>query len=118
MKRGEIQSTELDSLIAEVSLILEGPGRREVSTACLASAYRDPIRNDEELQARMALIDELYSHADSESHTAARFAEMVTDRVYEYEQETVLAPYSCQSLATVRERMADPQRVKVSLNDL
>ncbi|GLO03388.1 hypothetical protein PPUJ13061_32860 [Pseudomonas putida] len=45
----------------------------------------------------MALIDELYSHADSEGHAAARFAEMVADRVYEYESESVLVPFATQS---------------------
>ena len=47
----------------------------------------------------MALIDELYSHASTEDHAAARFAEFVADRVYEYENETVLIAYSSQSEA-------------------
>lgn len=47
----------------------------------------------------MALIDELYSHADSEGHAAARFAEMVADRVYEYESESVLVPFATQAEA-------------------
>lgn len=52
-----------------------------------------------QLQGRMAIIDELYSHAGSEEHVAARFAELVADRVYEYEAESVLIPYSSQSQA-------------------
>lgn len=52
----------------------------------------DPIENDDDLKCRMELIDELYSHADTPDHPAARFAERVVDRVYEYEAATVLIP--------------------------
>jgi len=65
----------------------------------LLSACHDPIESDDDLQVRMALIDELYSHADSEDHAAARFAELVADRVYAYETETVLIPQTSQSEA-------------------
>ncbi|MNT39593.1 hypothetical protein D3C72_1758540 [compost metagenome] len=67
--------------------------------AQLLSACHDKIRDDQDLQGRMALIDELYSLANSEEDVAARFAEFVADRVYEYETETVLIPYSSQSEA-------------------
>jgi len=65
--------------------------------ARLSSACHEKIKDDSDLKERMALIDELYSYADSEDHAAARFAELVADRVYEYEAETVLIPYSFQS---------------------
>ncbi|MFJ2322040.1 MULTISPECIES: type II toxin-antitoxin system HigA family antitoxin [unclassified Pseudomonas] len=85
MKRKKVGTSRLDSFMVDDFPVLAG--------------LADPIKNDGELQVRMALIDELYSHADSEDHAAARFAELVADRVYEYEAETVLIPYSSQSEA-------------------
>ena len=69
------------------------------SSARLLSACHEKIKDDSDLKDRMALIDGLYSHTDSEDHAAARFAELVADRVYEYETETVLIPYFSQSQA-------------------
>nr|WP_315446798.1 transcriptional regulator [uncultured Pseudomonas sp.] len=85
MKRKKVGTSRLDSFMVDDFPVLDG--------------LANPIKNDGELQVRMALIDELYSHADSEDHAAARFAELVADRVYEYEAETVLIPYSSQSEA-------------------
>ena len=79
--------------------MLDGLSDQIATMSKLLSACHDPIKDDEDLQGRMALIDELYSHADSEEHAAARFAELVADRVYEYETETVLIPLSSQSEA-------------------
>ncbi|MCW2100963.1 UNVERIFIED_ORG: HTH-type transcriptional regulator/antitoxin HigA [Pseudomonas psychrophila] len=99
MKRDKVESTGLDSFIANISPMLDGLSDQIVTMSKLLSACHDPIKDDEDLQGRMALIDELYSHADSEEHAAARFAELVADRVYEYETETVLIPQSSQSEA-------------------
>nr|WP_242489355.1 MULTISPECIES: transcriptional regulator [unclassified Pseudomonas] len=99
MKRKKVEATGLDSFIADISPMLDGLGEQIATLSKLLSACHDPIKNDADLQVRMALIDELYSHADNEDHAAARFAELVSDRVYEYEAETVLIPYSSQSEA-------------------
>lgn len=99
MKRDKIEATGLDSFIANISPMLDGLSDQITTMARLLSACHDPIEDDDDLQGRMALIDELYSHADSEDHAAARFAELVADRVYEYETETVLIPQSSQSEA-------------------
>ena len=99
MKRDKVESTGLDSFIANISPMLDGLSDQIATMSKLLSACHDPIKDDEDLQGRMALIDELYSHADSEEHAAARFAELVADRVYEYETETVLIPQSSQSEA-------------------
>lgn len=99
MKRDKVEATGLDSFIANISPMLDGLSDQIATMSKLLSACHDPIKDDEDLQGRMALIDELYSHADSEEHAAARFAELVADRVYEYETETVLIPQSSQSEA-------------------
>ncbi len=99
MKRNKVEASGLDSFIADISPMLDGLGDQIATLSKLLSACHDPIKSDADLQGRMALIDELYSHADSEDHAAARFAELVADRVYEYETETVLIPYSTQSEA-------------------
>ena len=94
MKRDKIEATGLDSFIANISPMLDGLSDQITTMSKLLSACHDPIEDDDDLQGRMALIDELYSHADSEDHAAARFAELVADRVYEYEAETVLTNLS------------------------
>ena len=99
MKRDNVEATGLYYFIANISPMLDGLSDQIVTMSKLLSACHDPIKDDEDLQGRMALIDELYSHADSEEHAAARFAELVADRVYEYETETVLIPQSSQSEA-------------------
>jgi HTH-type transcriptional regulator / antitoxin HigA len=99
MKRDKIEANGLDAFIANISPMLDGLNAQMATMAQLLAACHDPIKDDAELQARMALIDELYSHADSEGHAAARFAEMVADRVYEYESESVLVPFASQAEA-------------------
>ncbi|WP_110972058.1 helix-turn-helix domain-containing protein [Pseudomonas huaxiensis] len=99
MTLDKIEATGLDFLIANISPMLDGLNDQMATLSQLFSTCHDPIESDEDLKGRMAIIDELYSHADSEHHAAARLAELVTDRVYEYEAETVLIPYSSQSEA-------------------
>ena len=99
MNRDKIEATGLDSFIANISPMLDGLSDQMATMSRLLSACHEKIKDDKDLQGRMALIDELYSHADSEGHVAARFAELVADRVHEYETETVLIPYSSQSEA-------------------
>lgn len=99
MKRDKIEANGLDAFIANISPMLDGLNTQMATMAQLLAACHDPIKDDAELEARMALIDELYSHADSEGHAAARFAEMVADRVYEYENESVLVPFASQAEA-------------------
>lgn len=99
MKRDKVEATGLDSFIANISPMLDGLNDQIATMSQLLSACHDPIESDDDLKGRMALIDELYSHADSEAHAAARFAELVADRVYEYETAIVLIPYSSQSEA-------------------
>lgn len=99
MKRDKIEATGLDSFIANISPMFDGLSDQIATMSKLLSACHDPIESDDDLQVRMALIDELYSHADSEDHAAARFAELVADRVYAYETETVLIPQTSQSEA-------------------
>lgn len=99
MKRDKIEASGLDSFIANIAPMLDGMSDQIATMSQLLSACHDEIKDDDDLQGRMALIDELYSHADSETHAAARFAELVADRVYEYETATVLIPYSSQAEA-------------------
>lgn len=99
MKREKVEAAGLDAFIANISPLLAGLDEQATTLAQLLAACHDPIQDDTDLQGRMKLIDELYAHADSEEHAAARFAVMVTDRVYEYERETVLVPFATQSEA-------------------
>jgi len=99
VKRDKVQPAGFDIFIANISPMLERLDDQAATLSRLLSACHEKVRDEEDLQGRMALIDELYSHADSEEHVAARFAELVADRVYEYEAETVSIPYASQSEA-------------------
>lgn len=99
MKHDKVETTGLDSFIANIAPMLDGLKGQIETLSRLLSACHDRIKDDEELAQRMALIDELYRHADSDEHAAARFAQAITDRVYEYETQTVLIPYSSQAEA-------------------
>lgn len=82
-----------------ISAMFDSLGEQSVTLSRLLSACHDPIKDDAESQERMALIDELYACAESDDHVAAQFAELVADRIYKYESETVLVPHSSQSEA-------------------
>ncbi|WP_318654571.1 transcriptional regulator [Pseudomonas sp. MWU13-2100] len=86
-------------LVEGISAMFEKLNDQVASSARLLSACHEKVKDNSDLKDRMTLIDELYSYADSEDHAAARFAELVVDRVYEYEAETVLIPCSSQSQA-------------------
>jgi HTH-type transcriptional regulator/antitoxin HigA len=99
MKHDKVETTGLDSFIENIAPMLDGLKGQIETLSRLLSACHDRIKDDEELAQRMVLIDELYRHADSDEHAAARFAQAITDRVYEYEAQTVLIPYSSQAEA-------------------
>jgi HTH-type transcriptional regulator/antitoxin HigA len=99
MKHDKVETTGHDSFIANIAPMLDGLKGQIETLSRLLSACHDRIKDDEELAQRMALIDELYRHTDSDEHAAARFAQAITDRVYEYETQTVLIPYSSQAEA-------------------
>lgn len=99
MKHDKAEPLGFDAFTANIAPMLDGLQDQIATLSRLLCACHDKIRDDEDLAQRMALIDELYAYADSEDHAAARFAEAVADRVYEYETETVLIPYSSQAEA-------------------
>lgn len=97
MKRKENDVGGFDAFIANLSLLLDGLNGQAATLARLLTACHDKILDDADLKDRMTLFDELYAHADTEHHVAARFAELVADRVYEYEAAAVVVPYSSQA---------------------
>lgn len=99
MKPDTIEATGLESFIANISPMLDSLNDQVETMSQLLSACHDPIKNDADLQVRLALIDELYAHADTEEHVAAKFAEWLADRVHEYETATVFIAYASQSEA-------------------
>lgn len=60
--------------------------------AALSRYCTTTVTDDEDLAARMALIDELYGYAATEDDIAAIMAQFVTDKVYEYEQDHIQLP--------------------------
>ncbi|WP_459746260.1 helix-turn-helix domain-containing protein [Pseudomonas sp. 3A(2025)] len=99
MMNDNVAPTDLKTVIADIAPLLEALSDRSAIMSRLLSACHEPIGNDDELQVRMALINELYSHAHEADDVAARFAEAIADRVYEYEAQTVLVPYASQAQA-------------------
>lgn len=59
----------------------------QILTAC-----NTDIDNDSELESRHQLIEELYNCAETEDDLPALLADLITDRVFEYEQKTVEIP--------------------------
>ncbi len=109
MQRNMPDSTKPNASRPDIAKMIGELGDQVTNVQYLLSACHDPIKSDADLQERMALIDGLYSHADSEDHAAARFAELVADRVYEYEAETVFIPYPSPSEMTEQLRIAAAQ---------
>ncbi|MCP4699182.1 MAG: transcriptional regulator [Gammaproteobacteria bacterium] len=58
----------------------------------LVNACYMPVSDDAELDRRMRIIDELFECAETEDDIAAMFANLVAERVYEYEQERLVIP--------------------------
>lgn len=58
----------------------------------LVDAFFTDVSSDEDLADRYDLVNELYSVADNEQHVAAKFAELIVDRIYEYESNVVKYP--------------------------
>jgi HTH-type transcriptional regulator/antitoxin HigA len=65
----------------------------------LACACNTAIADEKDLQIRMRLIDELYDCSKSEWDFPAIFAEIVTNRVYEFEQANLDMPEVTQAEA-------------------
>lgn len=99
MKRNNRSSIAIDSVIAGISPMFDLLSGQLSNLNSLLAACYEPVSDDLDLEKRMALIDELYSHATSEDHAAVKFAEAVAGRVYEYESETVLIPAVTQAEA-------------------
>lgn len=87
-----LSSIQLNGLIANLPLMLESAADRLALLSGLFSACMAPVEDDSDLRGRMALIDELYSHATDADHFAAKCADAVTDRVYEYEMKHLRLP--------------------------
>lgn len=65
----------------------------------LALACNTEVKDDQDLQMRMALIDELFGYAQSDSDLPAIFANAVSDKVYDYEQANLSIPEVTQAEA-------------------
>jgi HTH-type transcriptional regulator/antitoxin HigA len=57
-----------------------------VNLSKLATGCNSVVTDDNDLAQRMALVDELFSYAETEDDLPAILAHSVTNRVYEYEQ--------------------------------
>ncbi|WP_228005706.1 helix-turn-helix domain-containing protein [Xenorhabdus sp. BG5] len=82
----------IDGLIEILPQMMQSISGQMSPLTLLFSACIEPVENDEDLNARMALIDELYSYAEDTGHAAAKFADFITDRVYEYEAKNRQVP--------------------------
>jgi HTH-type transcriptional regulator / antitoxin HigA len=58
----------------------------------IMNAIGTKIKDDDDLAQRMAWIDVLYNASDDLNSLPVRMAEMITDRVYDYESETAKMP--------------------------
>jgi HTH-type transcriptional regulator/antitoxin HigA len=63
-----------------------------VNLSKLAICCNSVVTDDNDLAQRMALVDELFSYAETEDDLPAILAHSVTNRVYEYEQANLDIP--------------------------
>jgi HTH-type transcriptional regulator/antitoxin HigA len=85
MRKASLGSEGIGGLIENLPLLLNSVSEQLSSVSYLLSACLEPVENDEDLQSRMAIIDELYAYAEDIEHIAIKFADLISDRVYEYE---------------------------------
>ncbi|MDC9605918.1 hypothetical protein WDV76_04760 [Xenorhabdus griffiniae] len=91
-KTSLVTDKRIDGLIEILPQMMQSISEQISPLALLFSACIEPVENDDDLSARMALIDELYSYAENTEHAAAKFADFITDRVYEYEAKNRQVP--------------------------
>jgi len=101
MRKASLGSEGIGGLIENLPQVLQIFSEQLYSVSVLMSACMDPVENDEDLQQRMDIIDELYSCAEDIEHVAVKFADLVTDRVYEYEKKMRNVPNVSPSEALV-----------------
>ncbi|MBI6549465.1 hypothetical protein [Xenorhabdus lircayensis] len=82
----------IDGLIKNLPQIVQSISDQLSPLAILCSVCIAPVENDEDLNVRIALTDELYSYAENTEHAAAKFADLITDLVYEYEIQNRQVP--------------------------
>ena len=92
MRKASLGSEGIGGLIENLPQMLHGFSEQLHSVSILMSACMEPVTDDHDLQERMAIIDELYSCAEDIDHVAIKFADLVTDRVYEYEKKNRNVP--------------------------
>lgn len=92
MRKASLGSERIGVLIENLPQMFQILSEQVQSLSTLFSACFDEILDDDELQCRMDIIDELYSCADDINDIAVRFADAITDRVYEYETKTLVIP--------------------------
>ncbi|MGJ0638503.1 helix-turn-helix domain-containing protein [Xenorhabdus bovienii] len=92
MRQALLVYEEIDGIIKKLPQMMQSVSDQLSPLALLFSACLEPVENEEDLKARMVIIDELYSYADDTEHVAAKFADFVTDRIYEYETKNRNVP--------------------------
>ncbi|WP_426575857.1 helix-turn-helix domain-containing protein [Xenorhabdus stockiae] len=93
MRKVLLNSAGTEELLKNLPVILRAISDQLSSVSLLFSACMEPIENDEDLKARMEIIDELYSYSNDVKDISAQLAELITDRVYEYEKQNVKVPH-------------------------
>ncbi len=92
MRKVLLNSEGTEELFKNLPVILRAISDQLSSVSLLFSACMEPIENDEDLKARMEIIDELYSYSNDVKDISAQLAELISDRVYEYEKQNVKVP--------------------------
>lgn len=92
MRKASLGSERIGVLIENLPQMFQLLSEQVQSLSTLISACFDEILDDDELRCRMDIIDELYSCAEDIDDIAVKFADAITDRVYEYETKTLVIP--------------------------
>ncbi|MEI7180577.1 helix-turn-helix domain-containing protein [Pectobacterium carotovorum] len=96
---GSNSSVGISGLIENLPLLLQEASEQLNSLSVLLSACMEPIEDDNDLQERMGCINQLYLYSSDVNDIPATFAELIADRVYEYEKKHRDVPHVSQAEA-------------------
>lgn len=92
MRNVSLGSLGIGGIMENLPLMFDSISEQLDTLSALLSACYDEIDSDEDLELRMQIIDELYSYSTDTGDIATQFAELIADRVYEYESKTIVIP--------------------------
>nr|WP_318383424.1 hypothetical protein [uncultured Enterobacter sp.] len=94
-----VSPSGMSALIQNLPSLFEHANEQLRTISTLLSACMESVEDERDVQERMACIDQLYALSSDVNDIPATFAELIADRVYEYEQKHRVVPSVSQAEA-------------------